>query len=197
MKIEFIIPTWDRPNNLMVILASLVAQTNSNWTAHVIIDGITDDYRKVKDLYQDEERIRFSHITGPNKDWGHKARNYGLDNAKEEWIVMTGDDNYYVPLFVHEFLSYDKINECKFMYCNLVHNAFRPGYKAISSTLQKGQIDIGNFMCRRELIGDIKINTKSYEGDWEFVDEFMKNNIKTFEPHTSIIKIDKFLYVHN
>ena len=136
MKIEFIIPTWDRPNNLMVILASLVAQTNSNWTAHVIIDGITDDYRKVKDLYQDEERIRFSHITGPNKDWGHKARNYGLDNAKEEWIVMTGDDNYYVPTFVQEMLD-ATVDKPKMVMCNMVHNAAYGGYQVIDTTIKR------------------------------------------------------------
>jgi glycosyltransferase involved in cell wall biosynthesis len=197
MKIEFIIPTWDRPNNLMVILASLVAQVNSNWTAHVIIDGLTDSYRKVKDLYQDEKRIRFSHIDGPNKDWGHTARNYGLDNATEDWIVMTGDDNYYVPTFVLEFLWSDKISNCKFMFCNMIHNNFRPGYKAIISTLQKGQIDIGNFMCRRNDIGDIRLNTKSYEADWEFIDEYMTKNLKRWDAQSAIIKIDKFLYVHN
>jgi glycosyltransferase involved in cell wall biosynthesis len=195
--IEFIIPTWERPNNLRVILSSLIAQTNSNWKAHVIIDGMTNDYRNIKDTFQSEERIKFSHIEGPNKDWGHTARNYGLDKAEEDWIVMTGDDNYYVPVFVEEFLSYANQFNCKFVYCNMVHNLFIPGYRPINSTIQKGQIDIGNFMCRRDLIGDIRLNTKSYEGDWEFVEAFMAINIKRFEPNESIIKIDKFLYVHN
>jgi glycosyltransferase involved in cell wall biosynthesis len=196
-KIEFIIPTWERPEDLKLILQSLMVQTNSNWTAHVVIDGLTNDYREVKDMYQNETRVRFSHVDGPNNDWGHTARNYGLDHAQEEWIVMTGDDNYYVPLFVEEFLAYPNITNCKFVYCNMVHNGFLPGYRAINSILQKGQIDIGNFMVRRDLIGDIRLNTKSYEGDWEFAEAYMKANIKRFEPNHSIIKIDKFLYVHN
>ena len=197
MKIEFIIPTWKRPEELILILQSLIVQTNSNWTAHVIIDGLTDDYRKVKDLYQNEDRVRFSHLESPHNDWGHTARNYGLDNATEDWIVMTGDDNYYVRTFVQEFLTYPKLEGCKFMFCNMVHNNFRPGYRPITSTLQKGQIDIGNFMCRRNEIGGIRLNTKSYEADWEFIDVYMTKNLKRWDAQSAIIKIDKFLYVHN
>ena len=41
-RIEFVIPTYNRPKEIMVILSSLVAQTNPNWKAHVVIDGLTN-----------------------------------------------------------------------------------------------------------------------------------------------------------
>ena len=188
--IEFIIPTWERPNNLKVILSSLQVQTNPNWSAHVIIDGLTNDYRKVKDLYQDDERIRFSHIEGPNNDWGHTARNYGLDNCKEEWVVMTGDDNYYVPTFVDNFLDTGH-KLCEFVFCNLVHEFKRDDYQPVPSKIQYGYIDIGNFMTRMSVVKELRLNTKSYNADWEFIEEYMKRI-----EHTPI-KIDKILYVHN
>lgn len=190
MNIEFIIPTWKRPENLKVILSSLVVQTNPNWLAHVIIDGMTNEYFEVKNMYQDENRIRFSHIEGPNNDWGHSARNYGLDKAIEEWIVMTGDDNYYMPTFVQNFMDAIADN-IDFIYCNMVHELKRDDYQPIPSKLQLGYIDIGNFMSRKSIIRELRLNTKSYEADWKFIYEYQRRTVGLKH------KIDKILYVHN
>ncbi len=190
MKIEFVIPTWNRPNNLMVILSSLVAQTNPNWTAHVVIDGLTNDYFKVKEFFQDEERIRFSHIDKNSNDWGHTPRQYGLDNCNEEWVVMTGDDNYYVPVFVDEMLK-----NCKgthFVYCNLVHNWVKNEYIPLDSQPKTYHIDIGNFMVNTKYGKSIRLQKDKNEADGIYVEEFLK----TF-PGLKPKKINKLLYVHN
>lgn len=165
-----------------------MVQTNPNWIAHVIIDGLSNEYRQVKDMYQNEERVRFSHVEGPHNDWGHTARNYGLDKRIGDFIVMTGDDNYYVPTFVENFLSQPQYD---FVYCDLVHDLKRDGYKPMQSQIKLGWIDIGNFMVRSSIIGDIRLNTKSYEADWWFI------NAITIDKTSNIRKIDKVLYVHN
>lgn len=189
-KIEFIIPTWERPEQLKLILQSLMVQTNPNWKAHVIIDGLTNDYREVKDMYQNEPRVRFSHVDGPNNDWGHTARNYGLETA-EEWVVMTGDDNYYVPTFVHNFLSEAETGMCDMIYCNLVHDLKRDDYQPIPSRIEKGWIDIGNFMVRKSIYREMRLDPTSYEADYEFAYKYSKRIIN------GINKIDKVLYIHN
>jgi len=189
-KIEFIIPTWERPEELKVILQSLMVQTNPNWIAHVVIDGLTNDYREVKDMYQNETRVRFSHVDGPNNDWGHTARNYGLDHAQEEWIVMTGDDNYYVPTFVQNFLTEGALGK-DLVYCDLLHDMKRDSYQPVKSRIVQGYIDIGNFMTRRSTIGNLRLITDSYEADFKFANYINKH--KT----SKVGKIDKVLYVHN
>jgi len=190
-KIEFVIPTYKRPDNLMVILSSLVAQTNPNWTAHVVIDGITNEYFRVKEFFQPEERIRFSHIEdGPSKDWGHTPRQYGLDNAKEEWVVMTGDDNYYVPVFVDEMLK--STGKTHFVYCNMVHNWVNNDYIPVDSEPIRYRIDIGNFMVKTELGKNIKLHKHLNEADGIYVEEFLKTY-----PGLKPKKISKILYVHN
>jgi glycosyltransferase involved in cell wall biosynthesis len=100
MKIEFVIPTHSRADNLILILQSLVVQTNNNWKAGVIIDGYNSRYEKIKKFYEINHNIVFIHIDGPNNDSGHTPGNYGLSHATEEWVILTGDDNYYVPSFV-------------------------------------------------------------------------------------------------
>ena len=189
-KIEFIIPTWERPQELKVILQSLMVQTNPNWKAHVVIDGLTNDYREVKDMYQNEERVRFSHVDGPNNDWGHSGRNYGLDVATEEYIVMTGDDNYYVPTFVDNFLRVAETGK-DLVYCDLLHDLKNDMYQPIKSRIVEGVIDIGNFMTRRSVIGDLRLITDSYQADFKFANYINKH--KT----SKVAKIDKVLYVHN
>jgi glycosyltransferase involved in cell wall biosynthesis len=189
-KIEFIIPTWERPEELKLILQSLMVQTNPNWKAHVVIDGLTDEYRGVKDLYQDEDKVRFSHVDGPNNDWGHTARNYGLDHAQEEWIVMTGDDNYYIPTFVDNFLTEGELGR-DLVYCDLLHDMKMDSYLPIKSKISEGWIDIGNFMTRRTTIGDLRLITDSYQADYKFVNYINKH--KT----SKVGKINKVLYVHN
>lgn len=190
MKIEFIIPTWNRPEKLKLILQSLIVQTDDRWTAHVIIDGMTNDYFDVKNTFQDNPHIRFSHIEGPNNDWGHSARNYGLDKAQEEWIVMTGDDNYYMPTFVQNFLL-AQTDSSDLVYCDMVHDMKRDEYQPIPSKLQWGWIDIGNFMCRKSIFREMRLDTKSYEADWKFVEQYQKRMVGIS------LKIKKVLYVHN
>lgn len=177
----------------MLILQSLVVQTDTNWTAHVIIDGITNEYRHVKDLYQDNDKVRFSHIEGPNNDWGHTARNYGLDQATGLYVVMTGDDNYYVPTFVQEMLDATQ-DEPKMVMCNMVHNAVNGGYQVIDTTIRLSYIDIGNVMYKTDAIGDLRLDKTDYNADYTFASQFVGRNVKKF---TDIHKISKILYVHN
>ena len=51
--IEFIIPTYNRTDNLMSILYSLVVQTNNNWKAHVVIDNKPNPiFNKIIELFK-------------------------------------------------------------------------------------------------------------------------------------------------
>lgn len=193
MKIEFIIPTCDRPEKLMVILSSLWCQSDPNWTAHVVMDGVFfGEYKTVQEFYKNESRIRWTELKTKHNDWGHTPRNHGLKVCQEEWVVMTGDDNYYVPEFVQEFLNAAKNTDTDFIFCNMVHNWVAKEYIAVNCAIQYGRIDIGCFMTRAKLAQTIPLNTKVNEADWLFARDFLAK-YKNKTP----IKIPKFLYVHN
>jgi glycosyltransferase involved in cell wall biosynthesis len=191
MKIEFIIPTYGRPNQLMGVISSIFSQTSSDWKIHVVADGMYDGYEKVKNYFEGDERIKFTELDGPHKDWGHTPRNYGLQNATEEWVVMTGDDNYYMPVFVEDFLNLaDK--ETHFIFCNMVHNWTNKQYIAINSIPKLGHIDIGNFMSRTDLAKNIKLDVSIEQSDGLFVEEYLRKY-----PSGIVKKINKLLYIHN
>ena len=191
MKIEFVIPTYNRPHQLMGVISSIFSQTSPNWKIHVVADGVYDGYQKVKDYYYGDERIRFTELNGPHKDWGHTPRNYGLEHSTEEWVVMTGDDNYYMPVFVEEFLNVvDK--DTHFVFCNMVHNWTNKQYLVINSIPKLGGIDIGNFMSRSDLAKKIKLDVAIEQSDGLFVEEYLRKYNQG-----TIKKINKPLYVHN
>lgn len=198
MKIEFIIPTYNSPNQLKTIVGSLLSQTSPNWTCQIISDGCDEDinHENIRFISQlKDDRINYTRIEGPNKDWGHTARNYGLKRAKEEWVVMTGCDNYYMPVFVQDFLNIAKYHTSSlFVFCDMVHNLAFGGYKIITSELKLGMIDIGNFMAKTKFAQQIELNMHSYQADWFFIEEYLKKFVK----HQNMIKkINKILYVHN
>ena len=189
--IEFIIPTYNRPNQLMGVISSIFSQTSPNWKIHVVADSVYDGYDKVKNYFYNDGRIRFSELNGPHRDWGHTARNYGLQNATEEWVVMTGDDNYYVPIFVQDFLN-EVDDNTHFVYCNMVHNWTQQQYLVINSKPIAGGIDIGNFMTRTQLSNKLKIDITKGDADGLFVEEYLLKY-----PYGTIKKINKVLYIHN
>ena len=193
MKIEFIIPTYARVNHLITIIGSLMAQSNPNWTAHVVADcppeEIQDAMKTIVEFFNDD-RIKLTILPERHNDWGHTPRQYGLDNATEEWVVMTGEDNYYVPHFVDIMLEESKNQH--FVYCDMVHNWTNKQYIPILSKLQLGKIDIGSFMTKTNMAQKIKLKKEHEWADWFFVQEF-QNKYKM----AKYKKVNRVLYVHN
>lgn len=203
MEIEFIIPTYNRPNGLLTIIGSILQQTDARWKIHVVCDGYYDGYQRVKDFFSGNDKIRFSEIEGPNNDFGHTPRTYGLERATSEWVVMTGDDNYYVPTFVSDFLRAAEWNtESKLILCDMLHNhdIFRNGnleverYTYFESKPAVTYVDIGNFASKSEFAKTIQIQKMRYDADGVFVEEYVS---KFCSENRSITKINKALYIHN
>jgi glycosyltransferase involved in cell wall biosynthesis len=191
-KIEFVIPTYNRVDHLMCLLNSLCAQTNDNWVAHVIADcppqGTLD---KVMRYFKGDDRFIFTILPDRYNDWGHTPRNIGLEMAKEDWVVMTGEDNYYTPVFVDEFLKAATPNS-HFIYCDMVHNWLNFEYIHLKSRPVMDHIDIGNFMTRSQYAKQLTLDTTIAAADGKFVEDYLRKF-----PDGTITYIKKILYVHN
>jgi len=192
VKIEFIIPTYYRPDKLMCIINSIFAQRSDKWSVHVIADcppeGSLD---KIMNYFEGDDRIRFTIFKDRYNDWGHTLRNYGLDHAKEEWVVMTGDDNYYTPVFVDHML--DAVDEnTHFVHCDMVHNWLNWDYIHLKSETKLHKIDIGNFMSKTALAKQVKLHVDKWDADGVFVEEYLEKF-----PEGEVKYIPKILYIHN
>ena len=99
--ITFIVPTIGR-STLDRSLLSLKNQTNPNWNAIVVFDGITPT------ITNDDDRIQFLTIekTGSNVDNNSRSgyvRNEGMQHVKTEWIGFLDDDDVLTPDYVEKF----------------------------------------------------------------------------------------------
>lgn len=89
--ITFIIPSLNRPS-LKKTINSLLNQTNPNWFAIIIYDGVDG-------LDFNDNRIKtfkVNKIGGFSSHHGMAGlvRNFGIDKCNTEWIGFLDDDKY-------------------------------------------------------------------------------------------------------
>jgi len=194
MKFEFIIPTYNRPHSLMMTIHSIYAQTCDAWKIHVVADAVFDGLEKIATYFKGDDRIKFSTVDGgPHNNWGHTPRLSGLSVCNEEWVVMTGDDNYYFPIFLEECKkAIDKNPKLNFVYCDMYHNLSNYTYHAAKPKIQG--MDIGNFASRPELSRQVPFPINRHDGDGVFVEGYVQRFCK--DPD-QIHSIGRGLYVHN
>lgn len=185
---DFIIPTYNRREPLISMLSSLVAQTNPNWVAHVIQDGIDNDvsFKVVKNI--NDSRIHYYATEERYNDWGHTPREVGKNNSEAKYVIMSGDDNYYIPTFINELSIASETNP-GMIYWDMVHSHYKYSYFKCLPAFN--QIDMGAFATRTDLAKQIKLGT-SYAADGIFVEDFKKKF-----PDEKIKKIEKVMFIHN
>lgn len=188
MLVDFVIPTYNRPAPLRAMLASLVAQTNPAWRANVVIDNPEDvDNVALVESFGDS-RIRWTKTDKRYNDWGHTPRELGKQMSECQYVIMTGDDNYYTPNFVKE-LAFRTEMDYGMIYWDMVHSHYDYSYFKCKPNINF--IDMGAFATRRDLAQQIPLG-KEYAADGLYVEKFKKQF-----PTERIIKIEKVLFVHN
>lgn len=188
MLVEFIIPTRDRIAPLESMLTSLLAQTNPNWKATVIIDSVEAMPAEKIVTLLDDDRITFSYTGQRYNNWGHTPREIGKQASTADYVILTGDDNYYCPPCVQDIIQTAK-EKPGLIYWDMIHSHY--DYHYFKCEPWMNQIDMGAFATRTDLAKQIKLNT-SYAADGEFVEEF-----KVKFSNEMIVKINKVLFVHN
>ena len=192
MIVEFVIPTFNRVNPLFTMLYSLINQTNPNWKAHVVIDNVKDS--KAEEIVKsfNDTRVYYTYLDKRYNDWGHTPRNYGKQNSDADYIIMTGDNNYYVPVTVDWIIKYANLKDSVnpgFIYWQMVHS--HGGYCHFNCEPFHGRIDMGSFATRKDIAHQIPLGVK-YAADGDFIEEFKRRF-----PDEKKLKIPHILFVHN
>lgn len=190
MTVELVLPTYDRTKELKLALASLVAQTDGDWLAHVVIDSHETAPAEAIVKEFNDSRIRYTYLDKRYNDWGHTPREYGKMASGADYVVMTGDDCYYVPVFIEELKKAINENDNpEFIYWDMIHSHY--GYTLFKTSPWISHIDMGAFATRIDIAKQIVLG-KGYAADGEFVME-MKDKF----PNITQLKINKVLFVHN
>ncbi len=131
LKFSFIIPVYNRPDEIEELLASLVKQTVTFPFEVVIIeDGSTVDCKEVVSLYN--EQLDIQYIYKENSGPGD-SRNYGMQKAKGNYFIVLDSDCIIPEQYLDEVVHYLEANyiDC-FGGPDAAHDSFSDVQKAIN-----------------------------------------------------------------
>lgn len=93
--ISCITPTFNRAHILPRTIESNINQTYPDWEMIIVDDGSDDNTEEVVKRYVSKDK-RIRYFKNPGKG-GNSARNYGIKQAKGEWIAFLDDDDESLP----------------------------------------------------------------------------------------------------
>ena len=89
MKYSFIVPVYNRPDEVDELLASLLTQTVADFEVVIVEDGSSKPCKEVCDKYAGKLDLHY-HMK-PNSGPG-QSRNYGAERAKGEYLIVLDSD---------------------------------------------------------------------------------------------------------
>ncbi|WP_025741646.1 glycosyltransferase [Aquimarina pacifica] len=151
MYFSFIIPVYNRPNEIEELLASMVAMKyEDNFEIVIVEDGSSQTSEAVIEKYRDQLRISYypKENTGPGD-----SRNYGMYRAKGDYFIILDSDVILPQEYLYEvkrFLSKT------FVHCyggpDDAHTSFSNLQKAISYSMTS-YLTTGGIRGRKSTIG--------------------------------------------
>ena len=164
--ITFIIPTIGR-STLQNTLDCLINQSNPNWKAIVIFDGISSTIQNT------DPRIRIieSPKLGEGTNSAGLVRNYGITFADTEWVAFVDDDDNlsrrYVDIFIEESNAY-ALTDIIIFRIEAYKDCILP--KFTTETFYFEQVGI-SFVVKKKVFDEGHVFIPSKKEDFVYLDE--------------------------
>jgi hypothetical protein len=129
-----------------------------------------------------------------NGNYGHPNRKYMLETIPYEegdFVLITNDDNYYVPQFVEQMLS-ACLPDTGFVLCDCLHSYDH--YDYFSAETAECKIDMGEFIVRLDIAKEVGFTHDHHSADGAYAVECV---LKCLERKLGIRKIARALFIHN
>ncbi|MCB0515102.1 MAG: glycosyltransferase [Chitinophagales bacterium] len=107
---SFIVPVYNRPEELTELLESLVQQTRKGFEVVVVDDGSQQRSEAVCKKYEKLLEVQYFFIENSGQGF---ARNFGFAKAKGDYFIVLDSDVIVPPVYlekVHDFLSKDYVD---------------------------------------------------------------------------------------
>lgn len=184
IKFSIIMPTFNRRFCIEKAINSILNQTNNNYELIIVDDGSKDNTQRfIRNKYAKElkkAKIRYYY----KKNEGVcRARNFGIEKAKNEWILYVDSDNEVVKTYLETFyncIEENKKRKIKTYYAcfkNISTQSIKGNKKFNWNDLLKSNfIDLGCFMHHKSLyneLGGFDVNLKRLV-DWDLILTYTK-----------------------
>ena len=161
--LKILVVAYQRVLPLQILINCFRVQTDPRWEMHIIHDGPAP--AEVKNIIPDDERVNFYETKHRMKNYGHPNRRYLLQNVAagpNDFILITNDDNYYVPMFVQFMRSEAKLG-VGIVYNDCLHNYY--AYDVLKSKMQINHIDMGSFIVRADVAKAVGFTSDAFHAD--------------------------------
>lgn len=192
--IRIICVAYNRPIQLRILIDCFLIQTNPQWELNIIHDGPAGD--RICEIIADykDSRIKFFNSQKRLGNYGHPNRRQVLEKLAcdpNDFILMTNDDNYYVPVFVEYMLNH-ATRLVGIVSCNTIHSHFQ--YRIHESRLVESGIDMGAFIVRAQIAKIVGFRYEDFSADGKYAEE-CANTARAYK--LEIVHIPKAIFVHN
>jgi len=145
-------------------------------------------------LYR-EPNILFQSTPEVNGHYGHPNRQLVLRQLTlnhNDFVLITNDDNMYVPVFVEYMMKECKKDDVGMVYCDTIHSYM--GYDILKTEIRENLIDMGSFIVRLDVAKRVGFNHIHLSADGAYAVECSNYcRVRKFR----LIHIPKALFVHN
>jgi glycosyltransferase involved in cell wall biosynthesis len=192
---------YKRYDKIAVLVHSFMCQTYCDFRLVVIHDGHDAEMQELLAALKKRYPARLDYFFTENRfnDHGHSLRAIAIEQCNSEFIMITNDDNYYVPVFLEKMFEKIDGERLEFVLCDMVHNYdWRPrggkdSYNAFITEPRKDRVDIGCFIVKTAVAKEVGFRDRSFAADGTFVDDIMAFRGGVIQWG----KVDKVLFVHN
>jgi len=173
-------------NGYPQIISSLLQQTNPNWILWLIHDGPGN----VIDVPNDP-RIKLIYTPQRIGNYGHSYRAEYLQQVTTEYVVITNNDNYHVPVYI-EYMMQGFSNGTVGVYCSDMVHSYK-AWQVIPCSLRLGYIDCASMMLKSEAAKRVGWkDITSHSADWTFFSDLIANY-----GDDKFVKVKGCLLIHN
>jgi len=104
IKIDIILPAYNRQNTIKKAIQSVINQGHNNWNLYIWDDGSTDNTRHICNEFVTDPRIHYYHSL-MNKGVSY-ARNQCLARSSSQIITYLDSDNQWAPEYLQCICSF-------------------------------------------------------------------------------------------
>ena len=190
--LKILVVAYQRVIPLQILIDCFLVQTDAKWEMHIIHDGPAPE--EVKNIIPDDSRVNFYETKQRMKNYGHPNRRYLLNTIAvkpDDFILITNDDNYYVPMFV-QFMRHEAKLGVGVVYNDCLHNYYQ--YNVLKSRMQIHYIDMGSFIVRADVAKTVGFTSDAFHADGIYAEACAGY----CNCHSLAIKyVPRSLFVHN
>ena len=132
MKYSFIVPVFNRPDEVDELLTSLCSQTAKDFEVIIVEDGskktckdVCEKYASILDLH-----YYYKENSGPGQ-----SRNYGVERAHGQWVIILDSDVVVPPNYLESVQQQTRPQQVCWGGPDAAHPSFTPVQKAISYSM--------------------------------------------------------------